>query len=116
MTKKSAMTMAFGLALALLVGVAAISLTFGGTSVASASRQHKPIVKHQVQTVTVHKQAKAQASSGGVRIVHLSSSAPTSTYQPTSAGSSAAGFENEAGDDGYGSFPSGSDGGNYGDD
>ena len=113
MTKRSAMTMAAGLALALLVGVAAISLTLGGTSVANATREHKPIVKHQTHTVTVHKKAPAPASSGGVRIVHLSSSSapmPT-TLSQSSAGYSDDGFESESGDDGYGSGSSGAMGG-----
>jgi hypothetical protein len=102
MTKRSAITMAAGLALALLVGVAAITLTFGGASVASAGGQHKPIVKHQVQTVTVHRKADAPSPSG-IRIVHLGST----TAMPTStSGSSDDGFENEGIDDGFedGSF------------
>ena len=94
MKKKSALTMAAGLAIALLVGVAAMTLTFGGTSVANATRQHKPIVKHQVQTVTVHRKTDAP-SSGGVRVVHLSSTDPT-----VSSGSDDA-FENEANDDAF---------------
>ena len=76
MTKKSALTMAAALTIALLVGVAAMTLTFGGTSVANASRDRKPIVKHQVQTVTVHRKRDA-SSSGDVRVVHLSSTDPT---------------------------------------
>jgi hypothetical protein len=120
MTKRSAITMAAGLAVALLVGVAAISLTFGGAPVANAGRDNKPVVKHQVQTVTVHRKADAPAT-GGVRIVHLSSTAPTASA--TMSGSSDDdGFEdeadelneNEANDDGFddgshqGSFSSGS--------
>jgi hypothetical protein len=118
MTKKSALTMAAGLAIALLVGVAAMTLTFGGTSVANATRQHKPIVKHQVQTVTVHRKADAPSSSGGVRIVHLSSTAPAGSE--TTSGFSDDGFENEGSDDAFedGSFgTSGSmNGGSQGDD
>ena len=41
MTKRSAITMAAGLAMALLVGVTAVSLMLGGTSVATASGQHR---------------------------------------------------------------------------
>jgi hypothetical protein len=117
MTKKSALTMAAGLAIALLVGVAAMTLTFGGTSVANATRQHKPIVKHQVQTVTVHRKADAPSSTG-VRIVHLSSTAPAGSE--TTSGYSDDGFENEGSDDGFedGSYgTSGSmNGGSQGDD
>jgi len=96
MTKRSAMTMAAGLALALLVGVAAISLTFGGASVASAGGERRPIVKRQVQTVTVHRKADAP-SQGGVRIVDLGSTAGSQTM----SGSSDDGFENEASDDAF---------------
>ena len=111
MTKKSALTMAAGLALALLVGVAAMTLTFGGASVANATRQHKPIVKHQVQTVTVHRKSDAPSSSGGVRIVHLS---PSSGVTQTTSGYSDDSFENEGSDD---AFESGStSGGTQGDD
>ena len=111
MTKKSALTMAFGLALALLVGVAAISLTLGGTSVANATRQHTPIVKHEMQTVTVHRKSDAPSSSGGVRIVHLSSS---SGMTPTTSSYSDDGFENESSDDPFESGSAGS--GPHGDD
>jgi hypothetical protein len=51
MTKRSALTMAGGLALSLLVGVVAMSLMVGGTSVANAGRQHMAIVKHLVERV-----------------------------------------------------------------
>jgi hypothetical protein len=94
MTKKSALTMAAGLALALLVGVSAITLTFGGTSAANASRDREPIVKRQVQTVTVHRTSDGPATAG-VRVVHLSS--PGSA---TSSGSDDS-FENEADDDAF---------------
>jgi hypothetical protein len=100
MTKKSALTMAAGLAIALLVGVAAMTLTFGGTSVANATRQHKPIVKHEVQTVTVHRKNDAP-SSGGVRVVHLSSTDPTLSSGSDDAfedGANDDAFENEAND------------------
>jgi hypothetical protein len=118
MTKRSALTMAAGLALALLVGVAAITLTFGGASVANASRDRKPIVKHQVQTVTVHRKSDASSSSGGVRVVHLSSGSASGTFETSAGYSDDDGFESEAGDDGDG--PSGSPGSpsasSYGDD
>jgi hypothetical protein len=65
MTKRSAITMAAGLAGALLVDVVAISLMLGSVSVASAGRQHKPVVKRQVQTVTVHKKSNASLSGVG---------------------------------------------------
>jgi hypothetical protein len=116
MTKKSALTMAAGLALALLVGVAAITLTFGGTSVANASRDRKPIVKHRVQTVTVHRKAEVSSSGGSVRIVHLSSTTPTASA--TESGFSDDGFENEANDDAFDDGPhqGSSSSGSHGDD
>lgn len=95
MTKKSAMTMAAGLALALLAGVAAITLTFGGATVANASRDRKPIVKHQVQTVTVHRKADASSSGGGVRVVDLGSSGLAMSNGSDDA------FESEANDDAF---------------
>src|SRR5437763_10133397 len=101
MTKRSAITMAAGLAMALLVGVTAVSLMLGATSGATATGQHrKPLVKHQVQTVTVHRKAPQGSGSGGVRIVHLSGSSgstPSSSYQ--TAGYADDGFES-AGTDG----------------
>jgi len=113
-TKRSALTMAAGLALSLLVGVLAISLTLGGTSVASASRDHKPIVKHQVKTVTVHRKADAPSSSA-VRIVHLGSTAPAASS--STFGSSDDAFENEANDDAFDGGPhQGPSTGGHGDD
>jgi len=95
MTKKSALTMAAGLAIALLVGVAAMTLTFGGAGVANASRERKPIVKHQVQTVTVHRKAGTSSSNGGVRVVQLGSSGSAMSNGSDDA------FENEANDDDF---------------
>jgi hypothetical protein len=72
MTKRSAITMAAGVATALLIGVAAIALMMGEVSVATADGERKPIVKRQVQTVTVHRKADADASPS-VQVVHLGS-------------------------------------------
>jgi hypothetical protein len=117
MTKRSAMTMAAGLALALLVGVTAISLMLGSGSVASAGGQHKPVVKRQVQTVTVHRKADAPAS-GGVRVVHLGSGSAAGTYE-TAGYSDDDGFESEGtesgSDDGFGGS-TGQTQGTFGDD
>jgi hypothetical protein len=117
MTKRSAITMAAGLALALLVGVAAISLTFGSVPVANAGGQGAPRVRHQVQTVTVHRKS-GEPSSSGVRIVHLGAGSATSTS--TSAYSDD-GFENEGTDDGFDDGSTGTSsgqtsGGTHGDD
>jgi hypothetical protein len=123
MTKRSAITMAAGLAMALLVGVTAVSLMLGGTSVATASGQHrKPLVKQQVQTVTVHRKAPQTSGSGGVRIVHLSGSSgsnASSSYQTAGYGDD--GFESEgteggSPDDGASTGSTGSSQGFFGDD
>jgi hypothetical protein len=116
MTKRSALTMAGGLALSLLVGIAAVSLTLGGTSLANADRQHKPIVKHRVETVTVHRKADAPAA-GGVRVIHLPSGSVGGSV--VSAGSSDDSLEGEGTTDGSedGSFGSSvSDSSSLGDD
>jgi hypothetical protein len=117
MTKRSALTMAGGLALSLLVGVVAMSLMVGGTSVANAGRQHKPIVKHQVETVTVHRKADTPPT-GGVRVIHLSPSSASGSL--VSAGSSDDTFESEGttGGSDDGSFGSSgqSGGSSFGDD
>jgi hypothetical protein len=117
MTKRSALMMAGGLALSLLVGVVAMSLMVGGTSVANAGRQHEPIVKHQIETVTVHRKANTPPT-GGVRVIHLSPSSASGSV--VSAGSSDDSFESEGTADGSddGSFGSSgrSSGSSFGDD
>ena len=72
MTKRSAFTMAAGVATVLLIGIAAIALMMGEVSVATAGVERKPIVKRHVQTVTVHRKAHADASPS-VQVVHLGS-------------------------------------------
>jgi hypothetical protein len=123
MTKRSALTMAGGLALSLLVGVVAMSLMLGGTPQANADRQHQPIVKHRVETVTVHRKAHAP-SAGGVRVIHLPpsslGSSSVSASSPEDGSDSADTFESErttggSEDDSFGpSVPSG--GSSFGDD
>ena len=78
MTKRSAITMAAGVATALLIGVAAIALMMGEVSVATAGGERKPIVKRQVQTVTVHRKSHADASPF-VQVVHLGSASGSSS-------------------------------------
>jgi hypothetical protein len=95
------MTMAAGLAFALLAGVVAISLTLGATPAANAIRERKPLVKHQVQTVTVHRRA-GLASPSGVQVIQLpSTSTSTSSMESSSGGSfDDQGMDNESPDDG----------------
>ena len=95
MTKRSALTMAASLAVALLIGVAAIALMVGDVSVATAGGERKPIVKRQVQTVTVHRKAHGDASPS-VQVVHLGSGSATSLSSV--AASDGEGFESD--DDG----------------
>jgi hypothetical protein len=78
MNKRSAMVIAAGLVLALLAGVAAVSLTLGGSGMTTASAVNpkpKPIVRTEKHTVIIHKQAKANP--GSPTIVRVPSSAPT---------------------------------------
>ena len=118
MTKRSAFTMAAGVATVLLIGIAAIALMMGEVSVATAGGERKPIVKRQVQTITIHRKANADASPA-VQVVHLGSG--------SAAGSSSIsafddeGFEHDGAssfDDGGGSSQSldGSSQGTVGDD
>ena len=78
MTKRSAITMAAGVATALLIGIAAIALMMGEVSVATPGGERKPIVKRQVQTVTVHRKSHADASPS-VHVVDLGSAAGSSS-------------------------------------
>jgi hypothetical protein len=121
MTKRSAIMMAAGLAVALLVGIAAISLTMSGTSAAHAGRHRKPIVHHRVQTVTIHKKSPSTEGPQPVQIVHLgptSSGATTSTaaapgtFSEPETGTDDVGSDDGAG--GHGGSPG--TGGAYGDD
>jgi hypothetical protein len=104
MTKRSAIMLAAGLAVALLIGVAAISLSFGDPSVAHAGGHRSPVVHHRVQTVTIHKKAPGAATGQPTQIVHLS---PPSSAGATSM-SSGSGDEETQGDD------SGADDGSHG--
>ncbi len=77
MTKRSAFMLAAGLAVALLIGVAAISLSLGDPSVAHAGAHRTPIVHHRVQTVTIHKKAPSRGARAPVQIVHLPATSST---------------------------------------
>ena len=91
MTKRSAMTMAAGLATCLVVGVVAIMLMAGGVSIANAGAENKPLVRREMQTITVHRKAHSSGA-GVVRVIHLSSSSTDPTF-----GSSSNENENETG-------------------
>ena len=84
MTKRSAMTMAAGLATCLVLGVVTIMLMAGGVSIANAGAENKPLVRREVKTITVHRKAKSSSSGGVVRVIHLSSSSTDPTSESSS--------------------------------
>jgi hypothetical protein len=100
MTKRSAITMAAGLALALLVGVAAISLTLGDGAAANANGHRKPKIEHRVQTVTIHRQAP-NTSGPTTRIVQLPSGSASGVATSTTSGgySESEGFDDSSSED-----------------
>lgn len=106
MNKRSAMLVAAGLVLTLVVGGVAVAVGMTGPDASSAQprltqhKKNKPIIKTTKKTVTVHKKAPAQA--GTVVTVPAAS---TGTVSSSSSGSSY--------DD---SDDSSSSGGTYGDD
>jgi cobalamin biosynthesis protein CobT len=68
MNKRSAMFVAAGLVLSLLVAGVAMSMGVTGPSAdaKTVARSQKPIVKTTTRTVTIHKQAKGEAAAGAV--------------------------------------------------
>ena len=77
MKKRSAMTIAAGLVAALLTGAIALSLGFTGSPTAAAqSDRVAPKVRTVHRTVTVHREAKAEAPKT-VTIVPVSASSPS---------------------------------------
>jgi len=108
MNKRSAMLMAAGLVLTLVVGGVAISAGLTGPTASAATPrvvQHhhrKPIVKTFHKTITVHKQAP---SSGAVTYAAPATAptAPTvSPYPVTQTHASSGGYHDDGGsDDGH---------------
>ena len=99
MTKRSAMTMAAGLATCLVLGVVAIMLMAGGVSIANAGAENKPLVRREVQTITVHRKAHS-SDAGVVRVIHLSSSSSMSSSHENEMENENEGFEHEGNNDG----------------
>jgi hypothetical protein len=100
MNRKSAMVIASGLVLALLAGVAAVSLTLDGGSVTAASpitHHVKPIVRTERRTVTIHKKAKATPGSRTIVRVPSSQSATMSvgSFEDDRFEAQSAGFEGD---------------------
>ncbi len=112
MTKRSAILLAASLAVALLIAVAAISLSLGDPSVAHAGAHRSPVVHHRVQTVTIHKKAPGAAAGQPIQIVHLS---PPSSAGATSM-SNGSGYEETQGDDSSADDGSHGSSGAFGDD
>ncbi len=75
MKKRSAMVMAAGLVLALLVGVAGLSVGLAGPDTAGASGTSDPIVRTEHETVTVHRDAKAEPAET-VEVVRVAQTTP----------------------------------------
>ena len=105
MNKRSAMLVAAGLVLTLVVGGVAVAVGMTGPSASSAQpkltehRKNKPIIKTTKKTVTVHKKAKAQA--GTVVTVPapstgtMSSSGSGSSYDDSSSSGSSEGTSSD---------------------
>lgn len=97
MTKRSAIILAGGVAVALVAIVVALALNLGAlrASSASAARSQKPIVKTIVKTV--HHRVKPRATGPGTVIVHR----PTTSASGAGASHGDDAFEHgsEGGDD-----------------
>jgi hypothetical protein len=79
MKKRSAMAIAAGLVAALLTGAVALSMGLSGTPTADATGERvKPLVRTVHETVTVHREAKAEEPQT-VTIVAASASSPASS-------------------------------------
>jgi len=91
MNKRSAMMVAAGLVLTLVVGGVAVAVGMTGPSASSAQpklthKKNKPIIKTTKKTVTVHKKAPAQP--GTVVTVPSSYSGSASSSSGSGSGSS----------------------------
>jgi hypothetical protein len=92
MNKRSAMLVAAGLVLTLVVGGVAVAVGMTGPSASSAQpkltqhKKNKPIIKTTKKTITVHKKAKARP--GAVVTVPGTYSGTTSSSSGSTSGSS----------------------------
>jgi hypothetical protein len=109
MNKRSAMLVAAGLVLTLVVGGVAVAVGMTGPSASSAQpklthhKKNKPIIKTTKKTITVHKKAKAQP--GAVVTVPGTYSGTTSS----SSGSSSSYGDSSSSGTSYGDDSSGED-------
>ncbi len=104
MTKKSAVMLAGGAAVALVAIVAALALNLGAmrASSASAAQSQKPIVKTIVKTI--HHKVKPKSSKAGSApvqtvIVHRPTTSVSSSSSGSFHGDDGAEHESEGGDD-----------------
>jgi hypothetical protein len=118
MNKRSAMLVAAGLVLTLMVGGVAIAIGMTGPSASAASpktaKQHhkqKPIIKTIRRTVTIHKKAPAAGVAAPVYAASQGSSSVSYSSVPRSAPSYGddGGYEHEDGSGGSGSHGGGDD-------
>jgi hypothetical protein len=99
MKKRSAMAIAAGLVAALLTGAVGLSLGLSGTPTADATGERvKPLVRTVHETVTIHREAKAEEPET-VTIVTAGASSPASSETSEDEGSEDEDEGFEAGED-----------------
>jgi hypothetical protein len=83
MNRKSALFVAAGMVLTMVVAAAAMTMGIAGPSKADANvarpARQKPIVKTVVDTVTIHKKAKASGATTGTTVVRTADAATAPT-------------------------------------
>lgn len=122
MNKRSAMLVAAGLVLTLIVGGVAVAVGLTGPASSAAAprithkqKARKPIVKTIKRTVTVHKQAPAAAVAAPA-VTYTSSAAPTSASYSGSTSSGSSYGEDGGYEDSHSQEPSGEHSSGGGDD
>jgi hypothetical protein len=103
MNKRTAIALAAGVVVALLVGIMSVSLSSTPTAVADPGHRTTPRVRTVHRTVTVHR--TASPTPGATRTVVVSSPGTTQASTPAMTEDEGDdhgddGFENESGDDG----------------
>jgi hypothetical protein len=77
--KRSAITVAGGVAGALVSGVAGYSVRVGSQTPAEAAAATKPIVRTQIQTITIHRKPKPVTTTPGPQTVVVQRAAGSGT-------------------------------------
>jgi len=124
MNKRSAMLVAAGLVLTLVVGGVAVAVGMTGPSASSAQpklthHKNKPIIKTTKKTVTVHKKAKAQPGAvvtvpGTYSGTTSSSSGSSSSYDDSSSSGTSYGDDSSSDDSSESEDPGSTDDGSTG--